>query len=334
MARDSFTQRPASWQSHLVRVGARLLVRPITECLPANRLGLAATNGILSGSLAAFGWSDRGGAVRMIDSTIVGRGRIRGEWVLADGVREGDTARAVILYLHGSGYSVCSTRSHRGLVTRISAGTGLPVFSLDYRLAPRHRFPAAADDVERAFDWLVAQGWEPSQIVVMGDSAGGHLAIDLALARRREDLDDPAGLVLFSPLVDLTLGLAAQRERARPDPLASARSARALIGHYVAGLDLAHPRITHVVAAGEALAPTLIQAGGAEMLAADAHALHRALESSGTDVRLEVWPGQMHVFQAMPLLVPEAAVAVDRACAFVTRVLEESTDTTAQVLSA
>ena len=95
------------------------------------------------------------------------------------GVGHVRTDQPIIYYLHGSGYVICSTRTHRGLTARSSNRTGRAVFSLDYRLGPRYRWPAAGDDTIRGYLWLLEQGFAPEQIVVAGDSAGGHLALDL-----------------------------------------------------------------------------------------------------------------------------------------------------------
>src|SRR5690606_26754948 len=123
----------------------------------------------------------------------------------------------------------CSARTHRGLTTKLSAKTGLPVFSCDYRLAPTNQFPSAADDVRAAYDWLVREGHDPARIVVAGDSAGGHLAVDLVLELTREGRTPPAALIAFSPVLDLTMGLAAGRERMRRDPMTSAAKAAGLV---------------------------------------------------------------------------------------------------------
>lgn len=296
-----------------------MTLRPVSSSLPANDLGIAVSRQILARSMAAFGQLAPGTSVQQVDEVVPGAGRVRGEWVRAAGVERDDAA---ILYLHGSGFALCSTSTHRRLVSQLSLLTGLSVFSLDYRLAPRHRFPAAADDTERAFDWLVAGGLSADRIVVAGDSAGGHLALDLALARLRAGLPLPAAQVLLSPLADLTMRLGRAREQVRRDPMISADACARLLGHYARDADPQDARLAHVVAAHEQLPPTLIQAGGAEILAADAHHLHDQLTASGTSSRLEVWPGQMHVFQAMPRLVPEATVALRRAAAFITESLD------------
>jgi acetyl esterase/lipase len=90
--------------------------------------------------------------------------------------------------------------------------TGVPVFSVDYRLAPQHRFPTAADDVHAGWEWLLSStGLPAGRVVVAGDSAGGHLAVDLMLHGNTEAVRS-AALVMFSPVADLTLSLARARE--------------------------------------------------------------------------------------------------------------------------
>ncbi|WP_243859531.1 alpha/beta hydrolase [Amycolatopsis arida] len=315
---------PASLRARLLARASAATLRPLTAVIPASPRGVWLSRRIVAGSLAVLGPVPAGTEVRRVDAGVAGGSRVRGEWVRGPGVASagGDPDGTVVLYAHGSGYAVCSARTHRGLTARLSALTGLPVFACDYRLAPRHRFPAAADDVRAAHDWLVGQG--ARRIVLAGDSAGGHLAVDLTLELARAGRPVPAALVLFSPLLDPTLRLAAARERVRRDPMISAARARRLVELYTRGVDAAHPRLALDVAAARAFPPTLVQAGGAEMLVADAERLARSLGVAGARCVLEVWPGQVHVFQALPVLVPEAAAAVRRAADFVRAELASS----------
>lgn len=316
--RPAFRPRPPSHRARFARVATRLTVRPLEHLIPDNELGIVITRRVLATLMAGAAVTARDVRVTPIDHRTRDHGRIKGEWTEPAGAR----TDGVVLYIHGSGYNLCSTRTHRPLVTRIAEQTGLTVFSTEYRLAPRHVFPAAAEDVERAYDWLLDQGWRPDQVVVAGDSAGGHLTLDLALVLLRAGRELPAGLVMFSPLADPSCDLIEQREQVVPDPMISAAGVRRLLAHYLAGTDPRHPRLTHVVTGDEQLPPTLIQAGGAEFLAADAHHLHDMLRAGGTDVTLEVWPGQMHVFQAAARMVPEADRALRRATRFMVRTLE------------
>ncbi len=297
-------------------------LRPLTTVIPLNRAGVVLSRMIVAGGLAAFSPRLAGTGIELVDERNAAGERVRGEWVRGPGAVRDD---AVILYIHGSGYVICSPRTHRGLTSRLSAYTGLPVFSCDYRLAPRHRFPSAADDVSAAFRWLLAQGYAAEKIIIAGDSAGGHLAVDLTLELGREGHPTPGALVLFSPLYDTTFALAAAQERLRRDPMISAQQARKLLNLYTDGVDPVHRRLALATADAKDLPPMLIQAGGAEMLSADARRLAADVVATGGRCELEIWPDQMHVFQALPALIPEAKPALRRAAAFISEQLSTST---------
>jgi len=287
--------------------------------------------------MGTFGPSLAGTRVEHVDTRLPDGRRVKGEWVYGPrtptsqaGRTEAASAGAdptrtgAIYYVHGSGYAVCSPKTHRRLTAWLSSLTGLPVFSIDYRLAPRHRFPTAANDVRAGWDWLVdACGVSPKQIVVAGDSAGGHLTVDMLL-QPEVAANGPAALVLFSPLVDLTFGLCLARERVQPDPAIRAADAVRLVSLYYAGVDLTHCRLTLDVAGGAALPPTLIQAGGAEMLQEDARQLAADIRAAGGKCELQIWPHQVHVFQALPRITPEAAKAMAYVARFIAHALQDA----------
>ncbi|MDT5289920.1 MAG: epsilon-lactone hydrolase [Mycobacterium sp.] len=310
-ARGSIRARSAAAVSSLT-------LRQLSAVLPPERAwGLWASRQIVARVMDTFGPSLSGTRVEHVDVSLPDGRRVIGEWVRGPGVEAGDGA---IYFLHGSGFALCSPRTHRRLVAWLSRLTGLPVFCIAYRLAPRHRFPTAADDVRSGWDWL-KQSLAADRIVIACDSAGGHLAVDLLL---QPDVAHPAGLALFSPLVDLTFGLARTREELRRDPAIRAVDAARLVGLYCAGTDVTHPRLTLDVAGGRRLPPTLIQAGGAEMLVADARRLAKDVTAAGGDCELQVWPDQVHVFQALPKLTPEARPAMRRVAAFVAKSLRDT----------
>jgi epsilon-lactone hydrolase len=308
---------PAPGRGSLRSRGAALVstltLRQISAVLPPEQAwGLWLSRRIVASVMDAFGPSMAGTSVEPIHAIAADGRRVVGEWVRAPGVQSTDGA---IYFVHGSGYALCSPRTHRRLTSWLSRLTGLPVFAIDYRLAPRHRFPTAADDVRRGWDWLTGQ--VPSErVVIAGDSAGGHLAVDLLL---QPDVaaNGPAALVLFSPLIDLTFALAAAREELRRDPAIRAGDAARLVALYSGGVDPAHQRLALDVAGGPTLPPTLIQAGGAEMLLADARRLAADIRVAGGDCELQVWPDQVHVFQALPRLSPEAPKAMAHVARFI-----------------
>lgn len=296
-------------------------LRQISAVLPPERAwGLWASRRIVSQVMTSFGPSLAGTQVEHVDVRMPDGDRLIGEWVLAARARRGDRA---IYYVHGSGYALCSPRTHRRLTAWLSALTGLPVFVVDYRLAPRYRFPTAARDVRTGWDWLTDQhGLAPDRIVIAGDSAGGHLAVDMLL---QSDVAHPAAMVLMSPLIDLTFELSRTREALRRDPAIRVRDARRLVRLYCAKGDLAHPRLTLDVARGRSMPPTLVQAGGAEMLVADARRLAADIGAVGGECELQVWPDQVHVFQALPRLTPEAARAMRHVARFIAKTLGDDT---------
>jgi acetyl esterase/lipase len=249
-----------------------------------------------------------------------GGGQVRGEWVERPGVHTRD--EAVLLYIHGGAFVAGSLRSHRGLVSELSARTGRSVFSVDYRLAPEYRFPAAADDVLRAYSWLLASGLPANRIVLAGDSAGGHLALGLPPRAVRAGLPVPAGVVAFSPLVDPSMALSAERERADGGRglLAGAGAGRATIRRYHPGVAADHPELLLTNDDLSVMPPVLIQASSAEILAADAEHYVDQMRLAGGSAELRLWPRMVHVFQVAHRVSRSASEALDDAAAFIARV--------------
>ena len=120
------------------------------------------------------------------------------EWIHGAGA----SSDGAILYLHGGGFVMGSPATHRELASRISTAAGVRVFSLDYRLAPEHPFPAALTDTKLAYRWLLAQGHTPSQIVLGGESSGGGLALQALLSMKEEGTDLPSAGFFLSPVAD------------------------------------------------------------------------------------------------------------------------------------
>ncbi|WP_343709804.1 alpha/beta hydrolase [Mycobacterium sp.] len=221
---------------------------------------------------------------------------IPGEWVWPPGVY-GDVG--VVLVLHGSGYLICSSRTHRGFASRVSKYSGMPAFVIDYRLAPEYPFPAAEDDALAAYRWLLDHGHHPTTIVVAGDSAGGHLAVGLALRAKAEGLPAPAGLALFGPLIDpaYRASIADPRTRCQPlDPRAAARA----VALYVGDSNPADPRLCLLNADLADLPPTQVHYGSREVMRADAEAFAELVRTAGGRCEEVLWPGLMHAYWLWP----------------------------------
>ena len=111
--------------------------------------------------------------------------------------------RKLVIYYHAGGFVFGSLTSHRALCSYLAQFSGAQVLNVDYRLAPEHPAPAAHDDALAAYQWALANGYAASAIALMGDSAGGNLALSTAVRARNQDLPLPAAIVALSPALDL-----------------------------------------------------------------------------------------------------------------------------------
>jgi acetyl esterase/lipase len=243
-------------------------------------------------------------------------GSVRGVWIQAKGasVRNG-----IVLHLHGGGFVFGSSRSHRGLAVVMSRRTKRPVFVPDYRKAPEYPYPAAADDCLTVFRELVGRGIPAGEIVVSGDSAGGHLATCLLADLSRAGLPMPSHAVLFSPWLDLSGELASARDKVRRDPFVAASAILACRKAYLGDRDPGEERLAVLEAGKSGWPPVLIQVGDTECLLDDARRLADSLRDAEIHCELQEWPGQIHVFPVFSNLVPEGRQAIRYVADFVSR---------------
>ena len=235
-----------------------------------------------------------------------------GEWLRPAGA----AANSVLLYLHGGAYITGSCHTHRGLAGHVAKAAGLDCFLLDYRLAPENPFPAAVDDAHAAYLALHAQ-YPLRTIVLAGDSAGGGLA--LALAMRLRDAGDvaPGAMALLSPWTDLTLSLPTHQSKAAVDPFFPDTSTLSMAAQLYAGsTDLKHPWASPHFGALHGLPRTLIHVGEHEALLGDARALAAKLQAAGSAVQLQEFQGMWHVWQIFASRFAEADASVKQLGAF------------------
>ncbi|MGV0749127.1 alpha/beta hydrolase [Mycolicibacter minnesotensis] len=237
--------------------------------------------------------------------------RCKAQMVRAAGVLPADGARRVVLYMHGGAFLACGANTHGRLVTKLSKYADSPVLVVEYRMIPKYSIADAVDDCYDAYRWLRRQGYEPDQIVLAGDSAGGYLS--LALAERLLDEGDeevPAAIVAMSPLLEI----AKEAKKAHPNIHTGAMFPPKAFDALVELVEAAARRDrTH---GSEVLEPlqhvrpglprTLIHVSGSEVLLHDARLGANILAAAGVPVELRVWPGQIHVFQLAAPFVPEA----------------------------
>jgi epsilon-lactone hydrolase len=230
-------------------------------------------------------------------------GGVAGEWIQP---RDGDGRGPVLLYLHGGGYVMGSPAMERPFIASIAVAAGAAhVFSADYRLAPEHRYPAAVDDAVAAYLGMLDGGVDPARLVVVGDSAGGGLAMALLISLRDAGHPLPAGAVLFSPWVDLTNRASTLTSNAATDYLPPMVGRAAV--EYLGDADPGEPTASPVRADLTGLPPMLILAGGREMILEDSTRLVERAHDHGVDAELVVEPDMFHVW---PVVVPRHAASL------------------------
>ncbi|WP_278263259.1 alpha/beta hydrolase [Nocardia sp. AG03] len=263
------------------------------------------------------------------DGSIVQRLQLGGrpaERVIAETAMPGSRTHAVpperaagaILYLHGGGYVVGSLATHRSLVAHLARDSGCAVYSLDYRLAPEHPFPAGLDDAEAAFLDLVDNvGYRPEQICLAGDSAGGGLALALAQRLLARHGVAPAALGLIAPWVDPTQPPSRDR-----DLVINRAWSQACAAHYLG--DAAVTEAGYAPLLGEliGLPPTYVQVDVSELLHDQCRQLVSALRGAGVHVRFTETRGLWHVAQLQAALVTEAARTLSELAEFLREAIQ------------
>ncbi len=208
-------------------------------------------------------------------------------------------ARGTFLYLHGGGYIGTSPRMYAAFTAWICRRTGCEVFVADYRLAPEFPFPAGLEDMVLVVEALLAGGLDPGRLFVAGDSSGGGLACSLMFTMARTGHRPIAGLVLFSPEVDLRLDQPSISENADRDILPWNIPTAA----YLHGRDAAMPAVSALDQDTSTWPPTLVVFGGDEMFRDPIRSFVDHLGASGVEVVAHEEPGMFHVY---PILMPWA----------------------------
>jgi acetyl esterase/lipase len=239
-------------------------------------------------------------------------GGLRGEWILAEGADPGRR----LLYLHGGGYAMGDVDSYRFFIARLSRESGCAALAVDYRLAPEHPYPAALEDARSGYRALLAgmpgHAPAPSKTYLVGDSAGGGLALALALDLRDGGGRSPNAIAAMSPGVDLT------QSGATLSP-AEVIGGGKQFSLYYAPVGPLHPGVSPLHAELAGLPPVFLQAGETEGYLDDSVRFAAKASAAGVPVTFEIWRHMPHVHQLMAPLLPEANEAVESLAAFLRR---------------
>ena len=228
-----------------------------------------------------------------------------------------EVSSAIILYLHGGGYTCGDLDYAKGFAAILAARCGVRVLCVAYRLAPEHPFPAAVDDAEDAYGYLLSAGFSPAQIMLCGESAGGGLCYSLCLKLKGKGRTMPAGVIAISPWTDLTGTADSYRINQKNDPTLTEGRLKFYADCYLYGAaeqksgdkniypktcddreaDLAaksNPLISPLFGELDGMPPSLIFVGDTEILLDDSTRLHQKLLAAGAQSELVVTPEMWH----------------------------------------
>jgi acetyl esterase/lipase len=254
----------------------------------ALRASVAAFKGKLAGTAARGPFNDimeRVAAPTDVTFAADTVGGISGLWAKPARPHKG----AAILHLHGGWFNLGTARAYRNFVGHIASSAGADAFIPDYRLAPEHPFPAAVADVEACYRGLVDKGID--KIAVVGDSAGGNLALVLLST----DIA-PVGAVAMSPVTDLALTGESYATRAEADPYFTKSQVAGLVASYLGRTDPKNPLASPLYGDLTGLPPIRVHVGDDEVLLDDSRRYVERAALAGVDAELDVWMGMPHGF--------------------------------------
>jgi acetyl esterase/lipase/NRPS condensation-like uncharacterized protein len=213
-----------------------------------------------------------------------------GAWIIPrDELRQG-----VILYLHGGGYVCGGLEYAKGFAATLAVRTGTRVFCAGYRLAPEHPFPAALEDALESYRYLLEKGYTGNHITLCGESAGGGLCYSLCRKLRELELPLPGGILAISPWTDLTASGASYESNREKDPSLSRELLDFFAGCFTT--DPTDPLVSPLLGDQTGMPPSLLFAGGDEILLDDARLMHQKLTDAGCKSQLVLRPDRWHAY--------------------------------------
>lgn len=230
----------------------------------------------------------------------------------------------VILQLHGGGYIGPMKNTYRRFALKYSQiSGGSEVVTPDYRVAPKYPFPAAFEDAIASYNWILNEkNFKPKDIIVVGDSAGGGLALALGLYLKDNNLPLPAAFITMSPWTDLTNSGSSHKDNFELDPLFGKTKNNMLYNSsYIGGNNPFNYYISPVFGDFSGFPPMLMQVGTYEVLLSDTLSIAEKAKDLNVEIKLSVYEGMFHVFQMGGDLIPESKVAWEEVETFINNIL-------------
>ncbi|MDI1265335.1 MAG: alpha/beta hydrolase fold domain-containing protein [bacterium] len=229
----------------------------------------------------------------------------------------------VVLHFHGGGYLIGSAKGSLEYASRLAAAVGGCCYTVEYRLAPEHPYPAAIDDAICSYRALLARGIPASSIIVSGESAGGGLAVALALALRTAGDPLPAAILAVAPFADLTLSGPSVRAFNGDDPAANRDLLTFMGASYFQGHEPTDPLVSPIYGDLTGLPPMFVTASQGEVLMSDATRLAERAEAAGVEVTLRLVEDSVHVYTIFPFL-PETGSTMEEVARWAQRHLRRN----------
>jgi acetyl esterase/lipase len=284
----------------LAALKGMLVANPFDFTIPAQEVRAQ-----FNGAVATFPVAEN---LAFTEKTI---GGVSGLWMDAPG------SNNVMLFIHGGAMLVGTAEVYRGLTGNIAAAAGVNHFSIDYRLAPEHAFPAALDDSIAAYKGLLSEGYQAEQIIVAGDSAGGGLALGLLLSLKAAGIPQPAGAVLLSPWADLTHSGESMTTQAQADVSLTLAGLESGASQYLQGHSAMDPLASAVFGDFSGVAPLLIEVGTTEILHSDSTRIRDIAKSAGVDVTFHEWTDMPHDWSLFSFMLSEGRDMIEEVGAWI-----------------
>jgi monoterpene epsilon-lactone hydrolase len=209
-------------------------------------------------------------------------------------VPKGSAEDRVIFSVHGGGGVSGSIYTHRKLFGHLAKAVGARALLVEYR---QESHPTPLTDTTAAYRWLLDQGVDAGHIAAIGDSIGGGLSISTILRADQLGLPIPAALMLISPWVDMTVSNETFETNHGNEEFFYKGVVAFLASLYLGGADSREPLASPLFADLSSLPPTYVQVGGHETLLGESLEFEQNARKAGVDVRLDVFPEQLHTFQ-------------------------------------
>lgn len=263
----------------------------------------------------AHSLKERRAAFRELMKAAPDPGRVQIRHVDADGV-EGEMmwparlhypiGTRAILFVHGGGFYSGSPETHRAMAGALAKAASADVFVIDYRLMPDYAYPTQIDDALSAYRWLLQSGYQSENIVIVGDAAGGNIALEATLRQMRAKRPLPAAVAVISPITDLARTGASMRPDTGIEKATDGLRSEAVRKTYLGDTAPTDPDASPLYADLTGFPPLLLQVGSREALLDDTLRLADKAKGAGVDVTAEVWPGMIHQWHLFPFMLDDA----------------------------